>query len=755
MSSKSSAFQKRTQGPSLSAVAPPPRVESDGSDSDIVPFFSRRRRAKEAEAREKAYEEGNSAPHASSRDGAEIASTANELEEDSIVESPERPRKRLRVQRNSAASPSPFGGSATTMPVALDVADAKLPRKRSATKEKVSPAPKEHRSGRKALSFASPAPREPRSGRKALSVVSTNGSSRKGKTDNGASKDAPVVEEADAETAEEELDMFESFEVDDADAEVDFGDEEHVPGPDGDDEELEEDPSLPVASSVARPIVYDAGGITLRFEPLLRKVVGGLISEAKSLPNGQRGGSKSSMTFGFWKLFCKVEEDFLVKLYLPAIPLEVQSLFLKKSWVLADFLSLPSNWRFDRRPGIYCNWATGDIKVPNHMNCDAYVGSTKAGLSKRIPAHLAYKAKHTPETLPGYVKKSLHYQQICRAGVKPNFRILAAFDAPIEFGYLAVLETVFMIMLRTYTYQGHYSFWTTKASLDLAEKVRDSLDLPAVDWKGMNGALPCRQGFSNLGARRCSPCNNPACGKMTSPGRGRALMESGHPLGAYICISCYVQRRNNGSLPGKEKVLQLARERANIVELLKVREALGPDAPCASCQKVPSQFNEGSATRFFRLHELAPGKLFCMSCWRHLDKHKRVRNAEEIETHLYTSEAKRMHAMGSSLVCNDCGAVEGAPYVRKKHVRHGPTMTILCALCVVHLHKHPGEPRTPAMQQETVLLAQYKDNRQQGILPFCHDCGSQETAGGKQYVRLKGTTDGICKPCYDLRHPHG
>jgi hypothetical protein len=60
---------------------------------------------------------------------------------------------------------------------------------------------------------------------------------------------------------------------------------------------------------------------------------------------------------GFWTLLVRVSVDFLLNLYLPAIPYKVQSLFEKKTYVLEDFMYLTSA-EHDPRPGVYGNFPT-------------------------------------------------------------------------------------------------------------------------------------------------------------------------------------------------------------------------------------------------------------------------------------------------------------------------------------------------------------------------------------------------------------
>jgi hypothetical protein len=109
-----------------------------------------------------------------------------------------------------------------------------------------------------------------------------------------------------------------------------------------------------------------------------------------------------------------------------------------------DFLSLPFA-EDDGRQGIYANFATGDRRRMDE-EYDVYVGSSRH-LKKRVAWHLGVAGKFSVTNLPEEHKKSFHYRQICRDGVQSDFQRLAAFDHPIEPGYLLLLERIIMQLL--------------------------------------------------------------------------------------------------------------------------------------------------------------------------------------------------------------------------------------------------------------------------------------------------------------------
>ncbi|RHZ66819.1 hypothetical protein CDV55_103654 [Aspergillus turcosus] len=279
----------------------------------------------------------------------------------------------------------------------------------------------------------------------------------------------------------------------------DVGDEEYVPSPDGIEDdffvkvETDEDDFF-VKVETEPELIDPSMGANSDFVALLRDLISELVQWAKAHNVLEMDSEHRPMTLGYWSLLGRLSVDFAVSLFLPGIPEEVQALFRKgkKEWSREDFLSLPSA-KDDGRQGIYANFATGDLRREDE-EFDVYVGSARH-LKKRIGCHLAMAEKHSVTNLPEQYKRSFHYRQICRNGVQSNFRRLAAFDRPIEPGYLLLLEGIFMILFKTYQYPGYCCQYATMSSYKLTEEIMNLLDIPSVPWRGMNAAWPLRQGF--------------------------------------------------------------------------------------------------------------------------------------------------------------------------------------------------------------------------------------------------------------------
>jgi hypothetical protein len=486
----------------------------------------------------------------------------------------------------------------------------------------------------------------------------------------------------------DEIDAILDFQLDIVDDIGEVGDDEFIPGPDdieeGDDDS--EEVVLPTTSPTPPTQVND------RFAQILRDVVTRLVEWAKGHDFYKLDPKDRPMTFGYWTLLCRVSVDFLVSLYLPAIPIQVQDLIAKSEWSLEDFASFPRVGS-DKRQGIYGDFAKGALRGPSDM--DVYVGSARR-LKPRTGCHTNLAENYTVQTLPDRHKRSFHYRQICREGVEVDFRRCAAFGTPIPGGYLLLLEGIFMILFDTYQYPGYVSAWATRSSYRLVKEIRESLNLPSVPWRGMNAAWPLRQGFYNEVARSMSQCCNPACDKMTYPealrpeGAPKYVRQNGNPgdpLGPYLCDFCGRYREwHKGKLPDAEVLAKVAARKA-------AREAAGGgrDLPCAACGLLESQWplhrnvlKNGRVVdyrRSWRIHEKFPGELLCDTCWVFVDKNGRMRTPQEREQLLAVRTSVAIREAGGELLCENqhCKAPEVAG--QRHHIANSDTGLLLCMKC--------------------------------------------------------------------------
>ncbi|KAJ9395321.1 hypothetical protein DTO282F9_7777 [Paecilomyces variotii] len=557
-------------------------------------------------------------------------------------------------------------------------------------------------------------------------------------------------------TSDEEIDAILDIDLDVKD---EVGDEEYFPSPDDDPTADDED----ICDEVNTKSV-DISRFSTVFLEILRGLLTVLVEMAKKENVMAMDNDARPITLGYWNLLGRVSVEYLMKIFLPAIPFEVQMLFEKDTWSLEDFLCLPLP-EDDTRRGIYCNVATS-ASQPNALY-NAYVGSA-LNLKKRISTHKLIAEKYSVSDLPDSYKRSLHYTQVCREGIEVNFRRLAAFEYPVQRGYLLLLEGVFMILFNTYRHPGYTSKWATGSSYDMVNKVRESLDIPALSWSGMNAAWPLRQGFFNESAKLPSMCCNPACTQMTYPLSAfpegekrycRQTGEPGNPLGPYLCGVCFRYQSAHGNLPDVD-VLEKVKRR------LETRAAAGSDAACDTCGRLESQLTGRSRTtsagntfsygRKFRIHEGLPNRFLCEACWTFFDQNGRQRTEEEVAQFLLKTNLAVERAAGRLIACNNCGAIEGSPTCKGKHHANEEAGVVLCQACDGYLRAQKGplsqkRMRDPNMQRHAEARYRLQQIRQAGGTVTCVHCSKQEEPGKRLFTFGKESMGPVCRNCYDKK----
>lgn len=302
--------------------------------------------------------------------------------------------------------------------------------------------------------------------------------------------------------------------------------------------------------------------------------------EITQTPIEQRPVSQS-----MWSILRKVGVEFLVNLFLPAIPREVQQVFVAEKCNASNLLSLAKVQPQDIYQGIYA-----DLPVRNE-EVECYIGSTSS-LKRRMAEHLGVVAKKDVEALAECHRKSFHYRFLSDKNTKANFRKLAIFRNPIPTGYLIILESVFMIMLQSYNDPGYYATYSTRQSYRMVKNLREQIELPTMPWcgHGLNAAWPLRQGLTSRGNAKPLPCSNTECQTMTfprymmpeGPKCTRALFNSLDPLGGYICRRCDSYKERHGHLPDNATLVNLVSKFVKETEKSNLRQA-GKDVICEIC----------------------------------------------------------------------------------------------------------------------------------------------------------------------------
>lgn len=506
----------------------------------------------------------------------------------------------------------------------------------------------------------------------------------------------------------------------------------------------------------------EAGTFDEAFERMLRKMLQSLIGWVKAQDYRafkQLHSEHRPVTFTMFHVLGKVSIDFLLKLYLAAIPLQVQQVLTKKTWTREDFLSLPNVKDNDMRPGIYGDFATGELSGDPQLGVEAYVGST-IKLARRVRQHEAIGRNHTPATLPKKNRNSFHYQQICRSGVSSNFRVLAVFREHVEPGYLTLLEGIMMIILGSYNNPGYTTKYNPASSYDLVSTIRKSVSLPKIPWTGLNAAFSLKQGFVAASVKKPSKCCNPACSNMTyrpqdvpeGESRTKRLLEDpGNPLGGFICGACGNYRQRHGRLPDAALIMRLATIR-------NLRQIHGDDASCHNCGVLESEIRKGTGlsadgtkTYTWKVahqgHSSYPGKVFCGPCIGFLNSKGRLRTQDEVQQLKAARALKKSRKTGNTPQCENCGAIEGGLGVSgKMGIREGQT---LCTACVSYVSKH-GKMRDPGCQRQSEARAQAELDRKAGRPVTCKHCGKVEPTETTRNTAFRASTQGgmICVNCH-------
>ncbi|RYN48285.1 hypothetical protein AA0114_g7265 [Alternaria tenuissima] len=468
---------------------------------------------------------------------------------------------------------------------------------------------------------------------------------------------------------------------------------EYFPGPDPNiADEVEDAMRVQDLSSDLDP---DDAEVDPDFARKLRIVLDGFCEWGKSISHADfvaMPESERPFTIGVWKLLQEVSVEYLLGLYLHTIPTEVQELFSKKEWCLEDLLSLPEVKDGEAGDqGLYGNFPTGNLVVASKIGCEAYVGST-AELLKRISEHLKISLKYTDSTLPDSHSGSLHYQTTCRADVDCNFRKLAGFKRDIPQGYLIVLESAFMVLFGTYNYPGYYAKWATRSSYKLAKDIRARLDIPAIPWRGLNAALPLRQGFVARGSKLPSECRNPECKLMTysrssmpdGPKHPRVLADPKNPLGGgYLCRRCDSYRERRGVLPDNASLVKLSTQYNLEVAKSNLRQA-GQPVICNNCRSVErAEGALNSARGYGTRHIASNGRVLCTACDAYLRRFGRDRDPALEASRAAREQIKLDRAAGRPVHCVHCNKAEPAGLAKPWRITQ-KAARLICDWCYNH-----------------------------------------------------------------------
>lgn len=169
------------------------------------------------------------------------------------------------------------------------------------------------------------------------------------------------------------------------------------------------------------------------------------------------------------------------------------------------------------RYGVYVLFPTGSLLGRPAVGCEAYGDGSQDPAQHDLQTLIdpwalgCHSQVHTVTNLLGDYRGSRLYINSCRGGVDLNPRRFTTFDTPLPASYDFILEAIGQIIFGTYQDQGYYHSWSTPASYALTNKIRESLRLAAVTWKGCSSAWTVFQGVPYMRKKFETACGNLSC----------------------------------------------------------------------------------------------------------------------------------------------------------------------------------------------------------------------------------------------------
>ncbi|CAI7657959.1 unnamed protein product [Penicillium glandicola] len=405
-----------------------------------------------------------------------------------------------------------------------------------------------------------------------------------------------------------------------------IGDNEVIPGPEGEDCSADNFPDQTNVKTTAQ--APDLNGQLLR---TIREVV--LFLKKWASETSFMDLQDRPITLGFWHLLSQVDVDVLMDLWAPAISTDFQALFEKHNISVDDLGELPLA-DDEKHSGIYLGFIVEAKHDDGTVTLALYVGSS-IFIKIRVSDH---QREHTWNQHKG----SRLYQKL-KNGAEIRFCVLAAFNSPIERGYLNLLEGIFIFLFGALLKPPFESDFVKLSTWELYETLQATLGYcPPFNGQivGLNLAWPLIQDFSNAGCGRRSKCINPQCMIITLPrnepeetqpladgmfvSQDRILSDPGDPLGYYLCPSCYFYWRTYEELP--DAIFARLHGAIRYYRRWIINERrLEHKITCSreGCDKVEDPVL--TRNNSFVMDQSDPSKFYCRKCWRAIQckaKHK-------------------------------------------------------------------------------------------------------------------------------------
>ncbi|GIC93551.1 uncharacterized protein Aud_010039 [Aspergillus udagawae] len=319
-----------------------------------------------------------------------------------------------------------------------------------------------------------------------------------------------------------------------------------------------------------------------------------------------------------------------------------------------DFLSLPFA-EDDGRQGIYANFASGDRRRMDE-EYDVYVGSSRH-LKQRVAWHLGVAEKFSVTNLPEEHKKSFHYRQICRDGVRQE-----AFEE---------LKNAFVDM----PILAHFDPEKTAVSPPVSPAASPSAQhyvsrhaSPTPAASSGQASPPVAASPTPVGsplAASPGPASSPLAGPLRSDGSLGVLpplgalpplspaAASAEPLPAALpCQRCLMDALHQGRVcscvrdASYEEVMQFLQ-----LSDLKATRAAGGEIRCDNCGAVENPSKRG------HIANSETGKVLCYLC-DSLARSRKTRDSGPVQRFKTKKQLKADREAGRPIVCSNCGTIE-------------------------------------------------------------------------------------------------
>ncbi|GFF62062.1 hypothetical protein IFM51744_10878 [Aspergillus udagawae] len=355
----------------------------------------------------------------------------------------------------------------------------------------------------------------------------------------------------------------------------------------------------------------------------------------------------------------------------------------------------------DGRQGIYANFASGDRRRMDE-EYDVYVGSSRH-LKQRVAWHLGVAEKFSVTNLPEEHKKSFHYRQICRDGV----RITTPLTALLKGTKNGRKTGPF-----TWTKEAQEAFEELKnAFVDMPILAHFDPEKTAVSPPPVSPAASVSLPFLSLACRRRVFCaNQHYVSRHASPTPAASSGQASPPVAASPTPVGSPLAASPG--PASSPLAGPLRSDGSLC-VLPPLGALPPLSPAAaSAEPLPAAL----PCQRCLMDALHQGRV--CSCVRDAS----LRTPEEVMQFLQLSDLKATRAAGGEIRCDNCGAVENPS--KRGHIANSETGKVLCYLCDSLARSRKTRDSGPVQRFET--KKQLKADREAGRPIVCSNCGAIE-----------------------------